>query len=105
MFEAANYGEAALWTAIAIGFLISALRQDAGRGASGHSCGPSWRSWVAALTFALFGLSDVVEAATGAWWRPWWLLAWKAACVVVLVGLYVDYLRRNRSRRWQPPSS
>lgn len=27
--------------------------------------------------FVAFGLSDVVEAHSGAWWKPWWLLAWK----------------------------
>lgn len=35
---------------------------------------------VAGAALVLFGLSDVVEAGTGAWWRPWWLLAWKLTC-------------------------
>ena len=29
----------------------------------------------------LFGISDFVEMATGAWWKPWWLLGWKGLCL------------------------
>ncbi len=32
----------------------------------------------AAVLFVLFGLSDLAEIRTGAWWAPAWLLAWKA---------------------------
>ena len=34
-----------------------------------------------ATILILFGMSDFVEMSTGAWWRPWWLLAWKGFCV------------------------
>lgn len=44
------------------------------------------RGLLAAITLILFGLSDAVELQTGAWWKPWWLLLWKATCVVVLIG-------------------
>jgi len=37
-----------------------------------------------AVTMLVFGGSDLVESRTGAWWRPWWLFVWKAACVLVL---------------------
>lgn len=41
------------------------------------------KPWRTALGFTLliFGASDVVEAHTGAWYHPWWLFVWKAACV------------------------
>lgn len=39
--------------------------------------------WLAAGLFA-FGLSDAVEIWSGAWWRPWWLLVWKMACIVLI---------------------
>ena len=39
----------------------------------------------AAATLTLFGLSDIVEIQTGAWWQPWWLLVWKGACISGLV--------------------
>ena len=43
------------------------------------------RGLLSAVTLVLFGLSDVVELQTGAWWRPWWLLVWKALCIAILV--------------------
>ena len=46
--------------------------------------------WLAAFgAFLLFGISDFVEVGTGTWWRPWWLIIWKAACIGVLVLSYV----------------
>ena len=47
------------------------------------------------LGFAAFGVSDVIEVYTGAWWRPVSLLILKAACLVVLaVSIY--HLLKNR---------
>ena len=46
-----------------------------------------------AVTLAAFGGSDLVEARSGAWWKPWWLFVWKAACVVVLLLGFVRYYR------------
>lgn len=40
-----------------------------------------WR-WLLPLSFAVFGVSDLIESETGAWWRPWWLFGMKAACVL-----------------------
>jgi len=55
---------------------------------------------IAAATFAALGASDLVEMRTGAWWTPWWLLAWKAACIVVMLGLLIWYIRdRERASR------
>lgn len=54
-------------------------------------------SRIAAAAFLLFAASDAMELRTGAWWRPWWLFAWKAACVVALIGCLVAHQRwRNR---------
>src|SRR3954471_10931337 len=53
---------------------------------------------VAALTFAIFGVSDIVEARTGAWWTPWWLLVWKGVCLAVFLGLLVRYVKRRGQR-------
>ena len=58
---------------------------------------------VAAVTFILFGVSDFIEMRTGAWWTPWWLLAWKAACVVAMAALLWRYEHRSR-RRARPGS-
>ena len=81
LFVLSNRVEAAFWGAIGVGFLIAAIRNNR-RG----------DALAAALTFVVFGLSDVVESHTGAWWRPWWLLAWKGGCVLVFLILIVGYL-------------
>lgn len=93
-FAIANYVEAAVWGLIACAFAVAAVRRPAVRA----------RCALAAVTFALFGLSDVVEVRTGAWWRPWWLLAWNGACVAVLGVLLIDHLRR-RSPAWRERSA
>ena len=48
---------------------------------------PEWRKLglIAGVVLILFGGSDAVELYTKAWWRPWWLLAWKATCIITLV--------------------
>ena len=55
------------------------------------------------ITLVIFGVSDLVEAHTGAWWRPWWLFTWKAACVIVLLLMLVGCRRSQHriSRRGQ----
>lgn len=86
MFVLSNRIEAVLWLLIAIAMCVAAARR------------PTMRSdcIIAAAAFALFGLSDLVETTTGAWWRPWWLLAWKAACVLALLWLLQRHLARRR---------
>ena len=49
-----------------------------------------------AVVFVLFGLSDVVESSTGAWWRPWWLAVWKAGCVAAFIAVVVRAAVRER---------
>lgn len=84
-FRFANYAEAGLWALLGLGLALGGLRR---RGDIRRS------AWAGAVILVLFGLSDVVEAGTGAWWRPWWLLAWKAACIVALTALFVRHYRR-----------
>ena len=50
----------------------------------------------AAAPFILFGLSDVIEASTGAWWRPTWLLLIKLICVASFVWLLLSYIKKNK---------
>ena len=51
-----------------------------------------------AIIFILFGISDFVEMATGAWWRPWWLLAWKTLCIVLGIILIILIFNERSSR-------
>ena len=77
-----NYIEAGFWIVIGVAFLARSRRLRP----------PYFALAIAAgVTFVLFGCSDVVEAQTGAWWRPWWLLVWKGACLVALTYCYLRY--------------
>ena len=57
-----------------------------------------WTRWPLAALLLLFGVSDVVEIWTGAWWRPWWLAVWKGACVVGIGVLGFVVMRGWRMR-------
>jgi hypothetical protein len=71
-----NQGEAVLWSAFAIGLLLVATRRS----------GRKRRLLlIAGGAFGAFGFSDYIEAGTGAWWDPPWLLALKGACIAVLL--------------------
>jgi hypothetical protein len=89
-FQVANLLEAGLWTLIAIALAGFAIGQP---GRRRRLC------LIAAVTFLLFGVSDVVETQTGAWYRPWWLFCWKAICVAAMVILLVDYRRSRREKK------
>jgi hypothetical protein len=77
-----NYGEAGLWFVIAF---VLALRLRMKR---------PWR-WLLPLAFAVFGVSDLIEVRTGAWWDPWWLLVMKAACVLVFLLAFRERRRQE----------
>lgn len=87
-FVTANYLEAALWIVIGIGFLLHAMIKRGGAS-----------SLVASVAFLLFGVSDLIETRTGAWWRPWWLLALKGACLAVFLVLLARHVAARRRRR------
>lgn len=88
-FVTANLIEAGLWALIGLGLITSAISRK-------QSSVNQRLSVIAGLAFLAFGLSDVVETHTGAWWRPWWLFAWKAGCVLTLAILLGIYLRGKR---------
>jgi hypothetical protein len=88
-FQISNYIEAGLWICIGLAFAIAALRHS---GVTRRHC------WIAAISFVLFGISDLVESTTGAWYRPLWLLIWKALCLLVFAWLLISYIRRRGAR-------
>jgi uncharacterized membrane protein len=79
-----NYIEACLWAGMGV---IAVVKRNS--------------IWSVGLGCALvaFGVSDVVETQTGAWYEPWWLLTWKAVCIVLILwfGLSVLTVRRRNS--------
>lgn len=89
LFRASNYLEALVWCAM--GIVVWLKRPDV------PGCRKN-QGFLCTLTLFAFGASDLVEASTGAWWHPWWLLTWKGACLAIFAGLLVHYLRhRQRS--------
>lgn len=84
-FVYGNYIEACLWASVGV---IALVKRNS--------------VWSVGLgcTLIIFGVSDVVETRTGAWYEPWWLLMWKAVCIVLILwfGLSVLIIRRGRMR-------
>ena len=88
-FVLSNRVEALLWISISIGCVIAAIRHR----------GVIRRDLIFAFgVFGIFGASDFVEATTGAWWRPWWLLVWKGLSILALLVLLVRYAHRRRDQ-------
>ena len=83
-----NLIEAVVWFVFALVLFIYAFRRQR-----------RLRStfWFLAVIIVAFGFSDLVEARTGAWWKPWWLLVWKASCVGGLLGGTWRYRRLTKS--------
>jgi hypothetical protein len=68
--------EAVFW------FVLAVLAAGFGRRAKGETRGRQ----VALVTFlAAFGVSDIIEVFTGAWWSPPALLILKAVCLFGLI--------------------
>lgn len=80
-----NATEIVLWSAMGLGLLAVSFRRSRSQ----------IEAAMAGLLFLAFAGSDAVELTTGAWWRPWWLLVWKAACVVGLLLIGVRVRRRK----------
>jgi hypothetical protein len=84
-----NWVEAGFWLGVSVIMLGLALKQK----------GRIRRVLlVGAGAFLVFGISDAIEAQTGAWWRPTWLLLLKGACLLVLFRSFREYYRLTRKR-------
>jgi hypothetical protein len=82
-----NAVEAAWWGALGAGVLIAKGRDET----------RAYRRWLGAGLVA-FGVSDIIEIWTGAWWQPWSLAALKVVCGIVIVIVAVLWFRRARAR-------
>jgi hypothetical protein len=85
-----NLGEAGLWFAFSAVMLIKAWRLQ-------NKLREIFASLCAAFFF--FGISDLIEAHTGAWWTPLWLLLWKTVC---LAWLLFDFFRYRKATKISP---
>ena len=86
-----NQAEALLWLCISLGILVYSLIQKIRRKPV------SFFQLLLIPSFALFGFSDLVEAQTGAWWRPWWLLVIKAACIVSFLICFCSLAKKSKN--------
>jgi hypothetical protein len=81
-----NVVEAVIWFVIAARFLFFAVKRETSLKKA---------FLVFAITFFVFGISDIIEAQTGAWYKPWGLFALKAVCVVLIVGCVCVFFRNR----------
>ena len=89
-----NLFEAGLWFVVSLILLIKMTR----------ATGRLWRVFaILAAAFFVFGITDLIESQTGAWWRPWWLLLLKVGCVAVFVFGFREYYRIKNNRDGTPP--
>ncbi|NET27350.1 hypothetical protein [Okeania sp. SIO1I7] len=84
VYKKGNYIEAVIWLIFSGAFAVSAIK---------NSGIIRLHRIVATFTFLLFGLSDIVEVQTGAWWHPWWLFVWKSLCVLSMFCLLIFFVK------------
>lgn len=83
-----NYFEAGLWFVIALTIFVRRVKSNPAL---------TKLAMIASLSFALFGISDLVEASTGAWWRPLWLLGLKGLCVLSFACCWIKYYKISKT--------
>jgi len=81
-----NLIEALLWMTISVVFLIRRRKQKNFRNLS----------FAASLAFFAFGISDLIEIQTRAWYEPIGLFLFKAACVATFLILLILYIKRSK---------
>jgi hypothetical protein len=96
--EKFNAAEAAWW------LLLAALAAAFGAGARGMT---PRRQWALVTFLALFGVSDIVEVFTGAWWNPPALLLLKAVCLcgLAVTAWMIFGARWRKNQPAAPPDS
>lgn len=85
-----NEVEAGVWLLIAIVFLVFSFKAVGEKRKLGVVC---------FVAFLIFGISDIIESRTGAWWRPLWLLAVKIPCVLTFIYCYLKYRRIQKTEQ------
>ena len=79
-----NYLESLLWFGIAMGLVIQLVKQ-------GKTSPYFLILIVSIIAFTVFGVSDIIEASTGAWWKPIGLLIFKGCCVCAFLWCFLNY--------------
>ncbi len=87
LIELGNFVESLVWFSIAIIFFVIPKKVEFYNKRISNSLG---------YAFILFGISDLIEMRTGAWWRPWWLLLIKALCLLFIVASFIINFSRKK---------
>ncbi|MEI8645395.1 hypothetical protein P4S60_07230 [Pseudoalteromonas sp. Hal040] len=87
-----NYAESLFWFIIALCLLVHAFKL-------GKSDANFRTSLIASIAFVAFGVSDIIEAQTGAWWRPFSLLVFKIGCIVAFLVCFIKYKKIESNRK------
>ncbi|MCK5106139.1 MAG: hypothetical protein KAQ76_01125 [Elusimicrobiales bacterium] len=88
--ECFNLIEAILWIGIGLGLYMA------------HKSFPvkEYKNIViTAILFLLFGVSDIIEIYSGAWWSSWWLLTWKISNGIALLYFTFKLLKSEKLKR------
>jgi len=72
MIEIFNLCEGIVWICLAVLVYFGPVFEKDGR---------KHQRLLFSVFLIFFGISDFIEIKTGGWWKPWWLLIWKAACL------------------------
>ena len=83
-----NLVEAAFWMLVTVVLFVKAIRAAPLRGIF----------FILAAAFFVFSISDIIESQTGAWWKPFWLLLMKTACIAVFFFGFREYYRIRKHK-------
>ena len=53
---------------------------------------------ITAILFLLFGVSDIIEIYSGAWWSSWYLLIWKISNGIALLYFTFKLLKIRKTQ-------
>ncbi|QDV50889.1 hypothetical protein Enr17x_29340 [Gimesia fumaroli] len=84
MAESFNYIEIVLWSLF--GFVMLLKSRDS-------NPNQIHIFYLSSIAFFIFAMSDYIEIQTGAWWKPWWLFAMKASCVITFLFCIFKYFK------------
>lgn len=87
--ETFNYIEAIIWFCFSLALLLKAVKL-------GKNYSYFKNCLLCSVGFFAFGISDLIEVKTGAWWKPAELLILKAACIILFVYCAYFYLKPKK---------
>jgi len=91
MAETFNLYEAILWFVIAVALFSTAIFDKSKKLYKTNLI-------ISAILFFAFGISDLIEMQTGAWWRPVGLLMLKSSCIIGFAFCFLKYRQLSKNK-------